>query len=343
MPVQYNVDSNLLTDPPSHYPRVAPALTLDLTDIADLINLHNPNVPAGTASMCIELFIEEVKNQLAEGNWVKLDSFCSFSTSIVNGSLENPADPLPGTAKVELRFKPSAPFKLSVQELATYERVGYTNKTPQVVAVKDVSLDVNKVIESDSALDVSGSNIGFNQAAADEGVFILVDGASEVKASNVARNKPSNIIVIPSLDAAVAGATAAKVICRSRYTTNGQLKEGVFQYARIPNAITDAVNPSPILKPYGSAAVATLSAPAMPANLLLTMRLNTSGQAVMYGQSVGAGGLGAATADVIIAEGANAINIGATDYTVNVASLTALVAALEAEGRFVQEYLAIDV
>ena len=344
MPVQYNVDSNLLTDPPSHYPRVAPIATLDLDDISSLINLHNPNVPTGTAKMCIGLFIEEVKNQLAEGNWVKLDNFCSFSSSIVNGSLENPGDTLPGTAKVELRFKPSAPFKLGVQELATFERLGYTNKTPQLVGISDVTLGVNKLMTNGLPLNIAGSNIGFNAAASDEGIFMLTDGGTETKISVVARNKPSNVIVVPVVSASADGETATIIYSRSRYTTNGQLKQGAFQYVRIPNTVASAALGAEIFKPYGSAAVLTCTMPAGPFDCLMTAKITPQGDMVVYGQEIVAGVLQDADADTVLAVGSNSVSIGGETFLIGIADAAAydaIYAMLEAEGRFVQELIYI--
>lgn len=341
MPVQYNVDSNLLTDPPTHYPRVAPVLTLDQMQIAELINLHNPNIPVKTADMCIGLFIEEVKNQLAEGNWVKLDNFCSFSTSIVGGSLENPADPLPGTAKVELRFKPSAPFKLSVQELASIERIGYTSKSPDVIGVRDVDLGVSKVARDGMPLELVGSNIGFNPSASDEGIFIIVDGGAEAKQSVVARNKPSNVIVVPSVSASSDGETAAIVYSRSRYTTNGQLKQGAFQYIRIPNTIASGAIDKPIFKPYGAINAVNCTAPVGPIDVLMTMKINTQNEVICYGQEIVDGVLGAAGDEVVIAEGLNTVTVGGKNFSVSTGSLTNLFNIIEAEGRFVQEIIAV--
>jgi nucleoid DNA-binding protein len=342
MPVQYNVDSNLLTDPPSHYPRVAPIATLDLDAIASLINLHNTNVPTGTAKMCINLFIEEVKTQLAEGNWVKLDNFCSFSTSIVNGSLENPGDTLPGTAKVELRFKPSAPFKLGVQELATFERLGYTNKAPQIVGVSDVDLSLSKVARNGMPVNISGTNIGFNSSAADEGIFMLTDGGAETKVSVVARNKPSNVIVVPTITASADGETATIIYSRSRYTTNGQLKQGAFQYVRIPNTIASSAVGVPMLKPYGAAAAISATVPAGPITGLLTMKITPQGDVVAYAQELVDGVLDANEGEVTIVEGVNTVVLAGEDFLLGVGSLATLTSQLEAEGRFVQELIVVE-
>jgi len=341
MPVQYNVDSNLLTDPPSHYPRVAPVDTLNLDQISALINLHNPTVPKGTAKEVIELFIEELKTQIVGGKWVNIDNFCSFSSSMINGSMEAADDTLPSSTKLELRFKPSSTYKSAIRDLVSFERIGYTSKQPSIIAVRDTMLNVSNIFQSDVALSATGQDIGYNTSASDEGLFLQMDGGSSLKLTNIARNKPSNIIAIPSVTAGVPGSVAAELVSKTRYTSNGNLKTSAYgSTIRLVNEITVGDSAKPIFKPFGVLSHSVIDAAAAPETVLFTIKISPQNELIVSGQAIVDNQAGLPGAEVILTEdGFVTVTVGATDYNFGVVSYTNLFDYVNTQGNFIQEVL----
>lgn len=345
MPVHYKVDSNLLTDPPSHYPRVEPVETLDIDDLAELINLHNPTVPIGTAKECIDLFIEELKTQLIDGNWVKFDNFCSFSSSMTGGVLESPGDALPATTKVSLRFKPSATFVQEIRDNSSFQRDGYINKLPSIIGTKSELFGVNDIFTNDSALSLTGKDINLDPTDSETGVFLQVDGGLNAQQTNIARNKPSNLIIIPNSPDPTNGQVAARLSIKNRYTANGQVKESEYsRYIRMRNEAAVSIADTPIFKPFGSAAVVVLDTPATPISTLFTIKIDNLNKMFIYGASVvnsivqeaGVATEITGAGDFVVVASGESITFGVADYQ-------NLYDFVNSSGRFIQEYLVTSV
>jgi hypothetical protein len=342
MPVQYNVDGNALTSPPTYYPRVKPVLTLDEQALAEQINLHNPNIPVSSAVAMIGIMTDEIKRQLIAGNWVKIDSFCSFSTSITDAVMSSPDEDLPAGFKIKLNFKASAPFVTDVRTNATVEKVGYIDKTPQIVAERNQAIGIMDVWDGYVPVRLSGMNLRFNPAASDEGVFLTVDGGSETRLTNVAQNDPSQIIVFP--DSAgyltLQETVAAKIAVRTSFTTNGQLRSIVYSRdIRGVNRMLTTDTGIDVFKPYGVAAFMTLT-PTVAASALYTLEKKNTGEIVIYRQVITNNIVGAASTEVDIT--GNAAYTLVTGYTFTGSDFTALSAWIATQGNFVQEQIIVS-
>ena len=289
MPVTYDVDSNYLTNPPSHYPRVKPIDTLDIDALARQINIHNPNMPVNSVLAVLNLFIEEVQFQLTEGNWVKLENFCSFTTSITEAVLANPSDPLPAGYKIEVKAKPAAPFKQSIRDAASVSRDGIISKTPEISSAIHGLYGFQNIAEEGYGLDINGKNIGFDITDTDQGVFITPDGGSETKQSNITRIKPSNVIIVPDVTLTSASQTACLLTIKSKYTENGQVKEGSYlKKVRFPNAVSSLSSNHDALVPYGGSATVDLTF-SDAGNFLIRARISNLNQIFVTFKSMTAG------------------------------------------------------
>lgn len=342
MPVQYNVDGNALTSPPTFYPRVKPIATINEQALAQQINLYNPNIPIGSILATIGLMVDEIKRQLIAGNWVKIDNFCSFSTSIIDGAMVSPDSPLPSGYKISLNFKPSTPFVTEVRANAAVEKIGYIDKTPQVISERNQTIDTMDVWDGYMPMTLSGSNLSFNTASIDEGVFLTIDGDSEVKLTNIAKNDPSQIIAFPDDPGflLLKEEVAAQIAVRTRYTTTGQLKSVVYpRYIRGVNRMLTTDTGTAVFKPYGEAAFMTLTA-TVAASGLYTLEKKNNGDIVIYRQTITNNILSAKSAEVIIT--GNAAYTLVTGYTFTVSDFTALAAWIATQGNFVQEQINVS-
>jgi len=345
MPVRYNIDKNNITTPPSYYARVEPIDTLGVEDVAEQISLNNPNLPVGTIVNIFNLFAEEVKNQLANGNWVKLENFCSFSSSMIGSRVSAADDPLPATAKVKIRVKPSAPFETNVRDSATYEKIGYINKVPYVAGAKTGYNDLNGILYSGYGLQLAGQHLEYDKLIADEGVFLQEDGAiSATKQTNITWNKNARSTVVPTLTATSQGSVAVLASIKTRYTENGQLKTGSYSgNLRLVNEVASAALDQIIFKPYGGSSNIVVDAPAAAQSTLFSLIITSNNVLQIYGQLLDVDGIPGVASDPIsiTAAGDYVVNAGGDDHTFTVSNYNSLYANVESFGRFVQEVLRV--
>ena len=343
MPVTYDVDSNYLTNPPSHYPRVKPIDTLDIDDLARQINIHNPNMPVNSILAVLNLFIEEVQFQLTEGNWVKLENFCSFATSITNAVLANPSDPLPAGYKIEVKAKPAAPFKQSIRDAASVTRDGIIAKTPEISSAFHSLYELQNHYENGYGLEITGKFLNFDPTDANQGVFIQPQDAAEQRVTNITRNKPSDLIVIPNVIRSSNFDCASILTVRTKYTENGQLKEGVFtKKIRLPNEFTTLDSDVVAFQNYAGDSEITIDDITTDGSYLMRARISNLNVIYMAGKQLVGGVWGdwgaeteiTGTGDFNVAVGALTVGVAIDDYD-NLFTL------LNAEGRYMTELIHI--
>lgn len=245
MPISYQVRPNVLTSPPSFTCRVVPVAILGYQEIAAQINMRNPTIPASVALTVLEALREEVKLQLADGNTVNLEGFCSWVTSLPV-RLATANDPLP-TDPVQVRIKPSVVLRDDVIGLASYTRLPATVKSPTVDSAYDTITRIDGLIREGYGFRISGSNLGFDPTDATQGPFLLSPAGNYIAQTNVALNDPSSTIIVPVFDVVAGPAGTASVEqqleMRSKYTENGQLRTGTYsKKLRALNVISDATS-----------------------------------------------------------------------------------------------------
>ena len=131
MPVAYYVRENKLTVPPSYYCQTTAEDTLGDDEIAELIHILNPSITAAQAKTVLQNFRQVTTEQVADGKFVKLENFVSFMPRLPV-RLDVPTDDIPPDA-VKVAAKIPRQFNRAVQNIATYERLGYPSKAPEVV------------------------------------------------------------------------------------------------------------------------------------------------------------------------------------------------------------------
>ena len=239
MPIQYKVLPNYLTNPPSYIARPVPQKTLGYDDMATQISLHNPTITAATVKAVLEACREEVIRQLADGNTINLPGFVSFVVSLPV-RLDQPTDDLP-LNPVDVKAKPSVVLKKEVAQQATYLRLPYAEKSPDISAAYDTNTNLANWIRPDYGFRMDGSNLGFNAADPAQGVFLTDADGNTVQQTKISLNEPSKIIITPEFgEEPAASPNVEKIIAvRTRYTENGQLRTGEYsKRLRSTNVVT---------------------------------------------------------------------------------------------------------
>lgn len=322
--IGYQVIANVLTNPPSYTARVVPNSILGYDEVAAQINLHNPTIPVGTAKTVLEAFREEVKLQLANGNTVNLSNFVSFVTTMPV-KLVNATDPLPSNP-INISAKPATPFKDEIRAAATYTRLATEIKAPSIASAFDTVSAINGFVRNGYGLRISGTNLRFDQADVNEGVFLLSSAGNDVRQDNISLNDPSNLIVIPGLDSAAGPAGTASVehslSVKSRYTDNGQIRTGTYgKKLRSPNVISDATSDQVFVcgaQTSGPAKIKTYTGAQVTCRLVAQIKntgeltLSVGTMAGVFGQQMTV----TAAGDFVLAGLAANVTVEVTDYQV---------------------------
>lgn len=238
MAIRYNVRQNALTSPPSNRCEVVAATIMGLDQIAEQINIHNPAITAATAKTVLEAFRQEVKTQLLAGNSVNMENFVSFVNTLPV-KLVLPTDPLPD-GKLNVSAKVSITLKDEMRAEASFVRLGYPVKAPQIVAGWDTNTDTSGWIRSGSPFKIQGVDLGVSLSDADTGVYLVYANGNEIKQSNIASVSPSSIIFVPDYTLPVGSQTDVDIKVYGRYTPAGAIR--TFTYENKVRATNETLN-----------------------------------------------------------------------------------------------------
>jgi len=238
MPVKYNVRINRLTEPPSYACITTAEETLGDDQIAELIHILNPSITAAQVKTVLQNLRQVVIEQVADGKFLKLKNFVSFMPRIPV-RLDLPTDDIPPDA-VKVAAKIPRQLNQAVQSIATYERLGYPSKAPEVVVGYETKTEYSRFIREGYPFRLTGKNIGFDGTDEDLGIFLLDANENEIEQDKIGLNDPSNVIITADFGGEPAGSPNVEktILCRNRYTRNGTLREGSYEYVRSMNFIS---------------------------------------------------------------------------------------------------------
>ncbi len=340
MPIDYKIVPNALTDPPSYSARPVPKVVYDFDGLARQINLHNPTIPEATAKSVLEAFKTETIYQLANGNWINLSGFMSLTTSMPV-KLDTPGDPLP-TDPLDMKAKPSRPLKTAIRNEASFSRLPYETKTPQILNTFDTNTEINNYVREGFGFRIEGSQLGFDPTDPLQGVFLRWWNEDYVRQTNVSLNNPSALIIVPELDdGAGPNEVEYSLQVRTKYTSGGDIRVGEYsRYLRTTNIITDANNE---LFWHDEVPGATVSDTVIIDNVdcYFICKKKTDSSIVIQGAL-----LGEEPGPEMVISGAGDYLIemtGTDDITVTVTSLTNLTANVVAYKNFIQDTCNINI
>lgn len=237
MPVAYYVRENKLTTPPSYYCQTSAEDVLGNDEIAEFIHLLNPSITAAQAKTVLQNLQQVVTEQVADGKFVKLKNFVSFMPRL-QVRLDLPTDDIPPDA-VKVAAKIPRQLNRAVQNIATYERLGYPAKSPQIVTGYETNTQYPRYIRQDYPFRLSGKFLGFDIDDEDLGIFLVDANDNEIEQDKIALNDPSNVIITADFGEAPAASPNVEktILCRNRYTSNGTIREGSYEHVRSMNFI----------------------------------------------------------------------------------------------------------
>ena len=238
MPVGYYVRENKLTTPPSYYCQTTAEDTLGYDEVAERIHLLNPSLTAAQVKTVLLNLRQVVIEQVADGKFVKLENFVSFMPRLPV-RLDLPTDDIPPDA-VKVAAKIPRQFNRAVQDIATYERLGYPAKNPQIITGYETNTEYLRFIREGYPFRLSGKHIGFDIDDEDLGIFLVDADGNEIEQDKIALNDPSTVIIMADFgeNPAASPNVEKTIYCRNRYTPNGTLREGSYEYVRSINFLT---------------------------------------------------------------------------------------------------------
>lgn len=237
MPVGYYVRENKLTTPPSYSCQTTAEDTLGYDEIAELIHTLNPSITAAQVKTVLQNLQQVVTEQVADGKFVKLKNFVSFMPRL-QVRLDLPTDDIPPDA-VKVAAKIPRQLNRAVQNIATYERLGYPSKAPEVAIGYETNTKYPRFIREGYPFRLSGKFLGFDVDDEDLGIFLVDANDNEIEQDKIALNDPSNVIITADFGEAPAASPNVEktILCRNRYTPNGTIREGSYEYLRSMNFI----------------------------------------------------------------------------------------------------------
>lgn len=237
MPVAYYVRENKLTTPPSYSCQTTAEDTLGYDEIAEFIHLLNPSITAAQAKTVLQNLQQVVTEQVADGKFVKLENFVSFMPRLPV-RLNLPTDDIPPDA-VKVAAKIPRQFNRAVQDIATYKRLGYPSKAPEVAIGYETNTKYPRFIREGYPFRLSGKFLGFDIDDEDLGIFLVDANDNEIEQDKIALNDPSSVIITADFGEAPAASPKVEktILCRNRYTPNGTIREGSYEHVRSMNFI----------------------------------------------------------------------------------------------------------
>lgn len=255
--VQWQPQYNALTTPRSCKAQVVPKDSLGYDEMAALIAAKNPVWSPGLVKSILLAEREVLKEQLLIGNKISYEKTCTWHLSI-SARLNNPDDPLPPDAQVNVQIYASKPFNEELRKDVELERKLPDEKVPVISGAVDTVLKLNDVLNPDGVLRLAGKNLLFNPS--DNGCECVIEGTRSGRAVQTRFAQISNaaIIMVPQLEVQDdQWNNEYQVLVSTRYTKNGSLRTGSYsRWLRTPLSIMLG-NDDGLLSGAGAAALVT--------------------------------------------------------------------------------------
>jgi len=168
---------------------------------------------------------------LADGFNVNFDGLCNFRCS-VKGTFDGPTDSFDSSRhRLEVNASVGAHLRKTVINNAQITKTDTIIPAPTPAELVDTaSGTVNDLLTVGNIATINGWRLKFAPDAGDEGIFLIADDGTEIKAASVATNKPAQLtFLVPDL----AGfGPQFRLEVRSRMAMdNGRLRTGRLQPA----------------------------------------------------------------------------------------------------------------
>lgn len=199
--LQWRVEPNFLTVPPSWKIRFVPRNSAGTDELAIAMNEENPNYSVEDAKTALALQEQVVQKKLLNGEQVTIDGMISFGFSFT-GRLDSPDDPLPPVDEcLHVSVRVLQPFLKEIRQQARFEKLPMSEKVPVIDAAEDTRLHLPDVLYSKGVLHLTGTRLAFDPDA--EGCECLLQGTRSGQAvqSQFGPISDSSIILVPDIPA----------------------------------------------------------------------------------------------------------------------------------------------
>ncbi|MCI5129886.1 MAG: hypothetical protein D3907_15695, partial [Candidatus Electrothrix sp. AUS3] len=130
--LQWRVEPNYLTVPPSWKIRFVPRNSAGTDELAIAMNEENPNYSVEDAKTALALQEQVVQKKLLNGEQVTIDGMISFGFSFT-GRLDSPDDPLPPVDEcLHVSVRVLQPFLKEIRQQARFEKLPMSEKVPVI-------------------------------------------------------------------------------------------------------------------------------------------------------------------------------------------------------------------
>lgn len=197
MPIYFALYPNALTeDPDDYYAVVQPAQVRDKEDIADRIIEMGSTVTRADVLSVLNDRDEVVRAMLLDGDRVNTP-LVSLSVSI-KGVFNGPGDSFdPSRHQFNVIATPKRDLETWVQKNAQSQKVEADRPEPMPQRFIDITTgELNSLITAGSVVNIEGRRLKFDADDPEQGVFFVADDGTASRAEKIARNTPSELIVV---------------------------------------------------------------------------------------------------------------------------------------------------
>ncbi|MFL5806633.1 MAG: DNA-binding domain-containing protein [Roseiflexaceae bacterium] len=219
MSIRYQIIKNNLK-PGSYMARVIQGQRIELAGLIERI-VSRTSLSTADVQATVTTLIEEMRTALINGNTTVIDGLATFNISL-SGNFSSPDATISReNAQLHLVLQADSRLQGAVAGAVSYERVIQDIKTPIVSSFYDVATNAFGCYTPGSIVRLQGDHLKFDRAQADEGLF-LRNGGVELRVSvySIAGPRQLDALLPTTLSGSI------QVIVRTRYTPNGELREG---------------------------------------------------------------------------------------------------------------------
>ncbi len=215
-----------LTTVPSYYASVRPLKNVAFEDLVVAVVAANPLYSSDLVSSIAKLMMDEIKKELIEGNFVNLEGYMSFRTTLP-GRVNDISVPIDSNL-IEIAINASVPYRDAVRNGSTVVKLPITQKAPVIEWQMDTESGYESFLSSTGIIHIRGQNLKFPvEAGYGLKVYNTLEETSAFS-TVVGMNRNTQILGIPVLNATVAS-NEHQLSVVTKYTENGSTREGFHQ------------------------------------------------------------------------------------------------------------------
>ncbi|WP_417912497.1 hypothetical protein [Candidatus Electronema sp. TJ] len=228
--VQYRLERNALTMPPSYSVRHIPRDTIGYEGIAARMARNNPGMTVVQAEASLRAARQAIMEELMEGNRVTLEDWCTFTLSFT-ARLENVDDPLPPLEDcLHVRVFASRPAVNEVCKNVQTERLPMSEKLPQINSAEDTVLKLDDVLYAGSALRLKGTDLFFDSELYGGECVIAGTRSGSRTQNKFVSVTDTEVVVLPKIPSQPDPWNNEYTISiATRYTEHGTLRTGIYR------------------------------------------------------------------------------------------------------------------